>query len=82
MLSSGGELRATSFEMSPVVLLAAVVFVVVAPKRPDMSTTFFSELEPRDGGIDYATVIFKGRKSRSHEIQVVIGERERKMVVR
>lgn len=38
MLSSGGEFKATSFEMSPVVLVAAVVAAVVPtfPKRPDI----------------------------------------------
>jgi hypothetical protein len=41
ILSSGGEVRATSFEMSPVVLLAAVEVFAVAPKSPDISTTFF-----------------------------------------
>lgn len=37
MLSSGGALRATSLEMSPVVLFAAVAPVVglLLPKRPD-----------------------------------------------
>ena len=35
MLSSGGLLSATSFEMSPVVLFAAAALAVVAlPKRP------------------------------------------------
>ena len=37
MLSSGGLLRATSFEMSPVVLFAAAALVLAAlPKRPDI----------------------------------------------
>ena len=37
MLSSGGLLSATSFEMSPVVLFAAAAFELVAlPKRPDI----------------------------------------------
>ena len=38
ILSSGGLLSATSFEMSPVVLFAAAAFelVVALPKRPDI----------------------------------------------
>lgn len=38
MLSSGGAVRVTSFDMSPVVLFAAVVPVegLVEPKRPDI----------------------------------------------
>lgn len=37
MLSSGGLLRATSFEMSPVVLFAAAALELFAlPKRPDI----------------------------------------------
>ena len=37
MLSSGGLLRATSFDMSPVVLFAAAALELVAlPKRPDI----------------------------------------------
>lgn len=38
MLSSGGAFRVTSFDMSPVVLLAAVLLVegLLEPKRPDI----------------------------------------------
>ena len=36
MLSSGGDVRATSFEMSPVVLVVALLEAAALPKRPDM----------------------------------------------
>lgn len=37
MLSSGGAVRATSFEMSPVVAAFELEAAAVAPKRPAMS---------------------------------------------
>ncbi len=44
MLSSGGAVRVTSFDMSPVVLLAAAVPVegLAEPKRPDIVLSLIS----------------------------------------